>query len=209
MATTNTTQEDIVSKTKTIFDRLDERRSNEIANLTVLKKTQDDNLQLEQQRLTEKYGADHPIVQRIATQSVYNRQLFNSLAKEQARSSIKTSPFEISTWRIEGIVYNAESKPQKEMTIFLSDSNRQWNKDSGIACSNEQGYYSLSLHPNTAHDILNLSKEGQLFLSVSDKTQQILYTNKEPIEIVFGKSDYKDIFLTNDKCIPPIFATKG
>ena len=202
MASINVNQEDIVTKTSAVFDQLEEIRIDELKNLVSLKKIQDQNLQTEHKRLTEKYGADHPRVQKMATQLAYHQELFKSFKQEQARSNTKTSAFDPQTWRIHGIVYNPDNIPQKGLTVFLSDANKRLNKESGYTCTNEQGYYSIALNKEQIGSTLKLP----LFLTVSDDNQKNLYMDKETVEIKIGHSDVKDIFLTSDFCAPTILS---
>ena len=68
-------EEEILKKLDDTFAGLDQQRANGLEDLKTLQTVKDDAAQREKLRLTNKYGADHPRVKKIADRLNYNQGL--------------------------------------------------------------------------------------------------------------------------------------
>lgn len=158
-------------------------------------------LQEEKTRLESKYGSDHPVVQEINTRLDMHENLNAGLDQEISKSSIKNDPLPAGSWRIHGKVYDSGIAPVQGYSVFLGDISGNWNKKTGNSCTDETGYYSLTLVEKVAQSL----EKQPLYLIVSNKDKKIVYMDSEPINVKRGTIIYRDIILseTNTTCIPP------
>jgi hypothetical protein len=180
--------------------QLDEHR---LAGLQESQNTQlikDEILQREKKRLETKHGNTHPEVQEAESRTVYNKQMFTGLNNEIEKASIKTEPFNRTSWRVHGRVFNNESKPVKGLTVFLTDQNKRWIEILGSSCTNDLGYYALTVDEKM---IDKIDKGQSLFLAVSDKNKKIIFTSAEALIPVKGVIIYRDIYINSEDCVPP------
>ena len=196
MATSNN-QDFTLSKTQETFDELDATRKKELDNLTSMKEIQQQNLETEHKRLSEKYGTTHPRVQKITVQLAYNKGLSEGLAQEKRRSNVQTTPFVPDTWRIHGIVYDSQNAPQKGLTVFLTPNQEgAFNREFGAAQTNDQGYYSIALDKGRVSNIDNANATGKpldLFLGVISGEQKRAVIDPDVLSVALNVSQYKDL----------------
>lgn len=207
MRTNNSTpkyEKDTLEYIDNAADQLDQQR---LAGLKEQQNTQlikDEVLQREANRLEAKHGKDHPQVVAAQNRAVYNRQMHVGLDKEIEKASIKTDPLPANAWRVHGRVFESESKPVKGVTVFLSDANGRWAEVLGSSCTNELGYYSLTVDEK----LIDKYEKQPLVLTVSDKNKNVIYTAKEPLFMSRGLIVYKDIYLKQEECVPPPGGTR-
>lgn len=158
-------------------------------------------LQDEKTRLEIKYGSDHPLVQEINTRLDMHENLNAGLDQEISKSSIKNDPLPAGSWRIHGKVYDSEISPVQGYSVFLGDSSGNWNQKTGNSCTDETGYYSLTLVEKIAESL----EKQPIYLSVSDKDKKIVYVDSEPLIVKRGMIIYREIVLSKTKttCTPP------
>jgi len=182
-------------------DQLDEMR---LAGLKEEKNTQlikDEIWQREKKRMEVKHGKTHPEVQEADNRIAYNNEMYTGLDMEVEKASIKTDPFPYNSWRVNGKVFDKKIVPVKGVTVYLSDQNKKWIEKLGNSCTNEKGFYSLTVD---AALVAGYEKKRQpLYVSVSDKNKKLLYMASEPLYAHKGLIDYLDIFLNDKECVSP------
>ena len=178
--------------------QLDMRRVQQLNNLQQVQKAKQDILQQERDRLS-KLNKNDPRVQSIDNRLQYNTQMFSGLNIVTQRASIQTSPLPANSWRIQGYVYGPENNAVSGITVFFANSNKQWVQALGSACTDSNGYYSITLN----EDAIKIAGEQPLFIAVSDQNKKIVYVNSEALSISPGIIDYQDIFFNNEECISP------
>lgn len=193
------TDADVSANISDSLSKLNEQRQTGLNNLKSFQQVKDTMLQVEVNRLSAKYGGDHPRVLQIQERLAYHGQMFKSLDTEIARVNIKTTPLPANAWRIQGKVYDAGNNPMKGITVFLADGNKQWVRQLGNSCTDDGGNYSLTLDDK----LIDSMKQQPLFLSASDKNKELLYTAKDPVIPTHGIADYQDIHLSVDSCVTP------
>ena len=178
--------------------QLDTRRVQQLNNLQQLQKAKQNILQQERDRLS-KLNKNDPRVQSIDNRLQYNTQMFSGLNIVTQRASIQTSPLPANSWRIQGYVYGPENNAVSSITVFFANSNKQWIQTLGSACTDSNGYYSITLN----EDAIKIAGEQPLFIAVSDQNKKIVYVNSEALSISPGIIDYQDIFFNNEECTSP------
>lgn len=199
----NITDEEVFEHIDQSINQLDKQRLQELNNLKQVQEIKQQALKLEIQRLSKKYGEDHPRVQKISARLSYNQEMFTGLDKEIKRAKTKTEPFSNKSWRIQGNVFDQLNKVAKGVTVFLSDKGHKWIEALGSTCTDEIGYFSITLDEES----VKRHKDQPLYLSVSNNTKKINYVAPEPFFASNGLIDYKDIYL-NDDCQPPSTKSK-
>lgn len=184
---------------KSSVGTLDDQRLEDLKKFQDLQLIRNEVLKEEANRFTKKLGSDHPRVQKLQTQLAYNKEMFKGLEKEIEKASIKQEPFESEWWRVHGRVFDAGQKPAQGLTVFLADREKGWIKELGSACTDDKGYYALTLN---AEQIKQYGKQP-LYLRVSDKKQETLYTDQDPLTPTPGLMTFKDVYLKSDMCVTP------
>jgi hypothetical protein len=179
--------------------QLDEQRLSGLQEFKTNQQVRDEVMQQEKIRLESKYGAGHPRVQKAESRLVFNQQMVAGLDKEIEKASIKTEPFDSNSWRIHGKVFDRDKKPVQGLTVYFSDQKKIWIKATGTACTNETGYYSLTLDEKTLGTYL----KQPLWLSVSDKDKNILFLASVATYASKGSIVYQDIYLYVQDCGTP------
>ncbi len=180
--------------------KLDEQRLAGLQDFQQQQSFRNPILQQEKSRLEAKYGSDHPLVLKIATRLGMQEQVNTGLNQEISKASVKNVPFDTTSWRIQGKVYDSGNKPVQGFTVFFGDNAGNWNSFTANSCTDETGYYSLTVDLN----MMKRLKKAALFLCVSDKNKKLVYPGQDAYQPVSGAIEYKDILLGDGLCaVPP------
>ncbi|MBK8488073.1 MAG: carboxypeptidase regulatory-like domain-containing protein [Bacteroidetes bacterium] len=199
MKSTKRNDKEISGDVIQLISQLDEQRLVELNNLEQVQKIKNEVLILEQKRLINKYGKDSPRIQKISSRLAYNKSMFVALDIEKQRASIETEPLPNNAWRIHGRVFDQKNNPVNGITIFLTDEKQNWIRELGNVCTSETGYYSITVDDK----LIDSLKGTALYISVSDKNQQIIYRDKKSFIATKGLIDYRDIYMDGRDCVPP------
>ena len=195
----NPDDKEILNHIDSSVTQLDEQRLQELNNLRQLQEIKNEVYKLERSRLVNKYGEDHPRVQKADLRLSYNKKMIPGLDKEIERAKTKNEPLPNNAWRVHGRVFNKPSDPALGVTVYLSDEKKNWIRELGNTCTNEAGYYSLTVDEK----LIGRVEKRPLFLSVSDKSQQKLYQDPDPLFAFKGLIDYRDVYLNVESCVTP------
>ncbi|MGE5805657.1 MAG: carboxypeptidase-like regulatory domain-containing protein, partial [Ignavibacteria bacterium] len=189
--------EDILKKITDAFDSLDEER---IVGLKMAKKMnqiKNSTLEKERDRLTKKYGADHPRVKKANEHLVYNQGFLRELDVEIERSDIKVQSFSPDSWHVHGRVLDIDRKGIENLTVSLTDEKKRWVEEIGYSGTDSKGYFSITYTIKT-QETTKISETQKLFLAVLKKGRQI-YISSEPLFISIGHIDYREITITENE----------
>lgn len=201
----NTTTDQFVTATQDAFNQLDVHRSEQLAFTNKLLALKDKAQQKEKERLTKKYGADHPEVKRIEARLAFNQELFPAVEANIKQSNIPTEPFVITTWRVYGFVYDANGRPLEKITVLFLDEKEQPIRTLPYACTDSNGYYAITLTKEQLPD-----PKTALLLGVTLPSQKKpVVASKEPLYATAGLMVYREIVLGAATCEPPFPATEG
>ena len=204
MVNNQPSEKEVLNKIDDAFAGLDQQRSNGLENLKTLQTIKDDAAQREKLRLTNKYGADHPRVQKITDRLNYNQGLQKELDVEIERTKITIPDFDVNTWMVHGGIVDRAGTPLKDLTVSLHDEDGNWIEELGMACTDERGYFAIQykLEPKSAAAIPDTQK---LILTVTDSDGRLLHRETEPLYLRAGQIDYRLIVITDkgETCPPP------
>jgi hypothetical protein len=193
--------EESIKQTHATFDSLDTQRASELEKAQLLQQINADASDKELARLIKKYGELHPRVQKIQARQIYNKEMFVGLKQEIEHSNIKTTFLDATAWRVHGQVYDNNAKPLQKLTVFLANSNNKNMSILGHSCTDERGYYSITL----TSDLIKEHQNG-IYLRVSDANKQIIFRLIEPLKLRAGIIEHRDIIIeANDDCTTPTF----
>lgn len=192
----NIKDEDINQRVEQTVTALDQQRLRGLETLKRLQNNQNFGLEKERDRLTQKYGENHPRVQAIANRITYNQQFFPALEREIERTQVKVPPIDEKTWRIHGRVLNQDNGGIPELTVALRDEHDRWVRPLGYTCTNELGYFAITytFAPNQKPPV---AETQPLILAVSNRDRQTIHRETRPTYLKPGISDERLIILEN------------
>lgn len=196
-----TNEKEVLDHIDGLSDQLDKERLSGLQEFKNSQLIKDEILQRESMRMAAKHGRTHPQVLEFESRAELNKQMYPGLEIEIEKATITQEPFANTSWRVHGRLFDKESRPLKSHNVFLSDANGRWIEAIGSSCTIETGYYSLTLDEK----LFGRFENGQpMFLSVSDRSQKPIFLSKEPLFPRKGLITYRDIFLRDEECSPPI-----
>jgi len=148
----------------------------------------------EQERLTIKFGPEHPRVIALADKIRFNDGLQRDLKFEAARSRIEVPIVEKGTFIFHGHVRSCSGKLMPGLTIALSDSQGNWLRGFGYGCSDADGYFTMQGAADVAVSPATIRVYGE---------QKLLITDATPLPIAPGKIEYRFITVCDDGSCPP------
>jgi len=202
MASRISTTDQFVNNTQHAIDQLDTNRSEQLEFTNKLLALKDKAQQKEKERLTKKYGADHPEVKRIEARLAFNQDLFPAVAANISQSNTRVEPFPVTTWRVYGFVFDANGNPVEKITVLLLDEKQQPIRTLPYSCTDSKGYYAITLTKEQLPD-----NKTALLLGVTLPGQKKpVVASKEPLFANVGVMNYREIVLASATCEPPFTA---
>jgi len=197
------TQEEIVEKINDTFDLLNQQRKDGLEKTREIQSIKNRQLKLEKERLIKKYGEDHPRVKKISSRLEYNKEMFKALDAEIENTKIETPDFTPNSWMVHGKVIYENGNGIQNLTVSLFDGNDNWIRELGYSCTDDRGYFSIIYSPEESKN--RLSDDKELFLVVKDKENKVLHKEEEPLSVMIGQVDYREIIISEkkDTCNPP------
>jgi hypothetical protein len=188
--------ENTADKIETSLGQLEDLRNAELENAQNLLLQKQQHLIKEKDRLTAKYGAQYPEIQRINLRIQLEEERTKAVTTEINRSKIPTEPFAVASWRVNGLVLNENGKTLEGITVYLVDERQQRPEGLQSTCSDGQGYFAITLDG----DVVSKMKDKQLFLAAYSKDIRKPIIAPEPLLARPGIIEYRDIFFTKDSC---------
>ena len=205
MARDNITDQEALDQIAESITQLDDQRLTELKNLKQLQEIKNEVINREAARLAAKHGKDHPRVQKLQLRSNYNASMFTGLDREIEKASSKTEPLPLNAWRLNGKVIDEKEQPVPDITVFFADENKNWIQELGNSCSDQTGYYSLTIK----EELIDRAQKEKLYLSASNKDKQVLYFKLNTLVATRGIVDYQDIRLGEKACTSPPVSPKS
>lgn len=205
MINTNINIEDIYKKTAISPETLDQLHLEKLEHMKSSQQAKNMVYDKEKVRLTAKYGANHPRVKKMDAKLNFREGFMKSLDFVIDSASIKIPAFDENTWMIYGRVLNKDLKGIKSLTVSFYDKRGKWIEEFGYACTDKRGFYSLVSPPGVMQHQQSIPESRELFLTVTDKQNQILFRETEPRFAEIGQVDSKLIRITGREgaCTPP------
>lgn len=202
MATQQPGDEQIRQMLDSSVTGLDAHRTESLQHTLLLQSNKNRALKKEEVRLQKKYGADHPRVAKIANRLDYNRSALPDMKTEFERSQINVPEFDPNTWMVHGRVLNQKLAGIKDLTLALYDADGKVEKRLDFACTDERGYYAIRYQVKEGDDPA-IDPKTDYYLAVTDGESHVCHKEDEPLHVVIGRTDYRQIILDGAKCTPP------
>lgn len=150
-------------------------------------------LKRERDRLARRLGEDHPRVQALAVRLEGATALRRRLAVEVVRAGTESPRVDAQVWALHGYVRCADTKPAANVTVSLVDHVGQYLKPLGYACTDARGYFRITARVEPAPD--GSAAIQTAFIRVTDASRQELYRATEPLPVLPGVVEYREIVL--------------
>ncbi|MEM1319222.1 MAG: hypothetical protein AAGG75_03145 [Bacteroidota bacterium] len=185
------------------FDCMDEYRAKGLESVNSVQNVKLNMRDREQKRLLRKYGKEHPRTLKVQGQVNYAKSAKVSLAEEARKAKVEVARFNDSSWRVRGRVVDKDLKGQSGLTVSLFDNKGNWIKELGQVCTDDEGTFVLTYVEKDGGEIAKRFAGQALTLTVSDKDQQVLHQEEEPVALELGSITSRLIILGNDQCTSP------
>ncbi len=160
-------------------------------------------------RLSQKYGAQHPTVQRITGAIAHSSKLAKAIQMQQVRADNPVLPAAAGTCLIQGIAMNKEGKPKAGITVSLFAKDQTWVRELGYACTDASGIFKLLITDARA---LEQYAGLPLFLTATNDRQEVLCRDTAEITVANGETRVRHLVMDDRNCPPPVsreIATNG
>src|ERR1051326_42419 len=114
---TEITLDDVMRKVDENVAGADVERADKLDRLQTLRRAKATGMQREYDRLSARFGANHPRVLGLAIKMEANRLLRRDLAVETVRARTETPEVDDQTWVLHGYVRDQELKPVPNLTV--------------------------------------------------------------------------------------------
>jgi hypothetical protein len=178
----------------------DQRKAGYVASLA-LQATKTALQRRELDRLSQKYGAQHPTVQRITAAIAHSAKLVKAIQMQQVRADNPVLPAAAGTCLVQGIVMNKEGKPQPGMTVSLFTTDKTWVRELGYACTDANGIFKLLI---TDKNALEQYAGSPLFLTATNDRQEVLCRDTAEMRIANGQTLVRHLVMDDRNCPPPV-----
>ncbi len=198
------TEDELIQKIDSSYEETDKVKLEGLQRLDLISQVKGASLQREQERLTAKYGPEHPRVKSIEARQSFNAGFVQDVKAEVDNASVKIPDFDKNSWLLHGRVLDEDLKGVKDLTICLFDENDNWIRELGFASTDVRGYFSLT-YKGAEGSESQIPESQPLILAVSDQESNILYKDDEPLFLKIGQIDYREIVLTEESRVrtPP------
>lgn len=194
-------EKDILNTIDDSVTQLDEQRLQELNNLKQIQGVRNEVFRLERERLKNKWGEDHPRVQKASIRLDYHQEQIKGLEESIQRAEVKKEPLPNNAWRVHGRVFDKDNTPVKSHTVYLTPDQQQANRNLPYACTDDRGYFSITLEENQ----IVMRENSQLYISISNVNKQVVYIAPEPLTPRKGMIDYLHICIAPEGCTTPPF----
>jgi len=149
-------------------------------------------------RLERKYGKEHPRTQEMALRLQANDLAKKNLFTHYVAASTP-QPDAGEGWAVDGFVRTSAGAPAASITVAAYDQQNHWHKELGYGCTNERGYFSIS--------VARLSEKTPTVYLKPSKGKKLLPANEVLLTPKPKTADRVEIILIDEgntgDCVPP------
>jgi hypothetical protein len=154
----------------------------------------------EHRRLRARLGEQHPRVQRLAASIQTNAGLAADLAVQIDQSSIDPPPVMEKGWMVHGRVMDQKRQGLAGLSVGIFDGEGRWMRQAGHACTDKRGYFAIAFTPETSPDD-PAQRKIDYFLQIIGPDGRLLHKDRDPLQLIIDRTEYREIFLDPDKPI--------
>jgi hypothetical protein len=178
-----------------VLDQADPQRQAALVQLSRLRSVKLATQQREHARLSEKLGTSHPRVKALARKREANTAMLREVNLDLARAETPAINASDDAWLLHGRVMDRQRQGVPGLTITLVDAKGGWVRELGYACTDQRGYFRLSVDSLKATDKPPAGRGQTVKLRVSDRANKVLYTDMATLTPRPGQVDYREITL--------------
>ncbi|HSV62377.1 MAG TPA: hypothetical protein VLH83_03455 [Chthoniobacterales bacterium] len=202
---------------------LDPQRAQAFSGLKTVRDARHAGYLREKERLTLKYGDDHPRVTAMEDKVRSNEGLRRDLEFEAARAKIEAPVVDQNSYVFHGFVRNCAGEGMARLTIALYDEEGNWLRIMGYACTDERGYFLMRYQtgrnghgadPNSTSGLFSAApadpatgsaSKPSARIHVLDSKPSTLQIEKELLYPQLGQVDFRIIIICAEavSCAPP------
>lgn len=193
---------DVSGTLEKLIDQFDTSRGAGLAELVRVRAAKFNGVVRDRARLAAQLGAEDPRVAALDRSLALHNDTLNGFRSEIALSAIDPPRVDERGWAIHGNVYDTarSALPGLTVALYLKDA---WLRDSGYACTDDTGYFVLTVGDAVA------AADDALSLRLL-RSENIVYTDPRPVAIHPAHVEYREIVVddTSDICAPPVKPTQ-
>ncbi len=193
---------------------VDSERKAKLDQLNSVRSIKAKQLQREKERLSKKYGENHPRVQVINTKIESNNVLIKGIEISASNAEVEVPGVNEKAWILHGFVKDNNLNPMRDITVAIYDEEGNWMKAIGYACTDAKGYFRIDYYAEKVRKVntaeldsvrLEVSQQNAYYIHLSDKKGNQIYVDKRPLYPKLGQVDYRLIIIDKDaaNCVPP------
>ncbi len=192
---------DVSGTLEKLIDQFDTSRSAGLEDLVRVRAAKFNGVARDRDRLATQLGAEDPRVVALDRSLALHNDTLAGFRSEIALSSIDPPRVDQRGWAIHGSVYDTARSPLPGLTVALYQRNT-WVRDFGYACTDDNGYFVLTVADAVA------AAEDALSLRLL-RSEDIVHTDPRPVAVRPGQVEYREIIVDEapDTCGPPVKAT--
>jgi len=193
--------------------RADALRAAGLKGLEGVTRARQAGLEREHGRLSSRLGPENPRVRALAARMEDGSARLRDLKVEIARAETVAPKAGPAEWVLHGYVWWQDLSPAPDLTVALVDSQGQWVRALGYACTDTRGYFQLVASLGRAEPAgeaarLMMSAPPPQFeaqIRISDPNHVQLYRGDEAVPISPGGVEYREIALEEvaGGCVAP------
>lgn len=150
--------------------------------------------------LVAQYGANSP--QAVAAQAAVTAAQITVARVDLVHQQVATPAPQVAAtgWALHGRVYNAQLQPVSGHTVFLVDSQKNYQRAYGFAYTDGTGYFLIN-YPGTAPAPSGQSAAAfessalEIFIEIVNTEAKPVYLSSTPFQPSLGKAVYQNITL--------------
>jgi hypothetical protein len=191
---------DVSGALEKLIDQFDTSRGAGLEELVRVRAAKFNGVVRDRDRLATQLGAEDPRVVALDRSLALHEETLAGFRSEIAVSSIDPPRVDQRSWAIHGNVYDTARAPLPGLTIALYRGDT-WVRDFGYACTDDNGYFALTVAEVAADDALSL----RLL-----RSESIVHTEPRPVAVRPAYVEYREIIIDEapDTCAPPVKPTE-
>ena len=161
----------------------------------------------EHSRLSRKLGAEHPRAKALAIRMEDGAVRLRDLTVEVARAETVAPRAEAGKWVLHGYVRKKDLSPAPDLTVALVDTQGQWLRALGFACTDARGYFQLVATVARAGSASASAPPSKIetHIRITDRHRVQLHRGEEAVPVSPGGVEYREIVLEGGGagCVAP------
>jgi len=154
--------------------------------------------------LEKEYGSQDAGTKAAQAKVAATKLVIGKVTAAQQRAATPTIQLMADEWALHGRVYDANSQPIPQLTVFFVDNDKAWLRQYSFSYTDKTGYFVLK-GTKSADGNASDTKASGIFIEIISDDRLPIYLDSETFAPVDGQAAYKTITLTSQTPIgdPP------